>query len=295
MAFTEMVSTKGLLFESKNTVMLLNTDFSNGAPGSSRPTTNRASRPAPHALTAAQIFGSDPYEMRKVCESRELQKFPLIDINMGCPVKKIFNNNEGCALMGDIPLASKIVSECAESGKLISVKFRLGLDKNKIIAEDFAKMCEQSGAAMITLHARTRDDNASAPDYNEIEKVKNAVKIPVIGNGGIYNAADAERMLETGCDGIMLARGVLFNPFLINEVLKTNPPMTLYEFITEQVRMLKTVHDDKYVAVNFRKCIANYLRGKKDNKIIKEKIMKLENTDEMLDILKEYFLSSNNK
>ncbi len=195
LAFTEMVSAKGLKYGSENTKALLYTT-------------------PEESPVAVQIFGSEPDIMRAACESEELSPFPIADINMGCPVPKIYKNGEGSALLENPALAEKIVSECAKSGKAVTVKFRIGVSEDKLIAAEFARRMEGAGAALLTVHGRTRDKYYSGEvNYREIAAAKNAVRIPVIANGGAFSEADADELLEkTGADGVMIARAALYDP-----------------------------------------------------------------------------------
>ncbi len=178
LTFTEMVSAKGLCYKSEKTEALL------------------AVLPDDDGIRACQLFGAEPSFMRRACESEALAPFQLVDINMGCPMPKIYKNGEGSALLGDMPLAQKIISECKKSGKLISVKFRIGLDGDNLIAAEFAKMCEGAGADLITVHGRTRDKiYAGGVNVQQIAAAKNAVKIPVIANGGVFSGQDAQTLL----------------------------------------------------------------------------------------------------
>ena len=205
LTFTEMVSCKGLLYRSEETKKLL-------LHGDESP-------------KAAQIFGSDPALMREVCESEDLAPFDLIDINMGCPMPKVVRNGDGSALMENLPLAEKVISACARSGKRISVKFRIGVDEDHRIAAEFARLCEGAGACMIAVHGRTRDKvYAGAPDYAQIAEAKNAVNIPVIANGGIWSRPDMEKMLaRTGADGVMIARAALYRPLIFCDLAGAAP------------------------------------------------------------------------
>ena len=156
LTFTEMVSAKGLCYKSEKTEALL------------------AVLPDDDGIRACQLFGAEPSFMRRACESEALAPFQLVDINMGCPMPKIYKNGEGSALLGDMPLAQKIISECKKSGKLISVKFRIGLDGDNLIAAEFAKMCEGAGADLITVHGRTRDKiYAGGVNVQQIAAAKN--------------------------------------------------------------------------------------------------------------------------
>ena len=195
LAFTEMVSAKGLKYGSENTRALLYTTEE-------------------ESPCAVQLFGSEPDVMRAACESAELSPFPVVDINMGCPVPKIYKNGEGSALLENPPLAEKIVSECVKSGKAVTVKMRIGVSADKLVSAEFAKRMEGAGAALVTVHGRTRDKYYSGEvNAAEIAAVKRSVKIPVIANGGVFSVADADRLLdETGADGVMIARAALSDP-----------------------------------------------------------------------------------
>lgn len=195
---TEMVSAKAILYKNKNNAVILRTE--------------EAERPV-----AVQLFGADPMIMSAMAE-RISEPFAIIDVNMGCPVPKIVNNGEGSALMKDPEQAYKVLEMMARVlKKPVTVKFRKGFDDDHINAVEFAKMAESAGVAAITIHARTRQQMYSGKaDWDMIRRVKEAVKIPVIGNGDIFEPEDAARMIEeTGCDGVALARGIKGNPWLV--------------------------------------------------------------------------------
>ena len=195
LCYTEMVSGKGLKYGSENTEELLYTDEEEG-------------------ICAAQIFESDPDILRAACEHEKMQPFPIVDINMGCPVPKIYKNGEGSALLEDPRLAENIVRECVKSGKIITVKFRIGITDKTLITTEFAKRMEGAGASLITVHGRTKEKiYAGEVNFQEIAAAKRAVKIPVIANGGVFSNEDAEKLMaETGADGVMVARAALFDP-----------------------------------------------------------------------------------
>lgn len=270
LTFTEMVSAKGLYYKSENTRELLKI------------------LPGYRGINAVQIFGNDPYFMRAAAESEHLAPFDLIDINMGCPVPKIFKNGEGSALMGNIPLAQKIVSEVKKSGKAVSVKFRTGLDGKSIIARDFAVAMEQAGADMITIHGRTRDKIYSGEvDFESIAAAKSAVKIPVIANGGVFAKADADNLADrTGADGVALARGAMYNPFLFAEICGIEVA-DKKAVIERQLELTYANYDERFATVFMRKMIAFYIKGTPNATAVKLRLFKAENAEEIKAILDE--------
>ena len=266
LCFTELVSAKGLCYGAKGTKELIRCDGDENK-------------------TAVQLFGADPYYMRKAIESSELQGFDIIDINMGCPVPKLFKNGEGAALLTDIGKARKIIEECVKSGKIITLKIRTGQKAGDDVASEFAMMAEQSGASLITVHGRVREAYYSGEiDYDAIAKAKKSVKIPVIANGGIFCKADADIISErTGADGIMLARGGIQNPFLVSEILGQAPPCTLKEYIKKHLLLLYETQGE-HGAVEFRKFIPYYFKGKRD---FKDTRMKLLSLNKITDLVEE--------
>lgn len=270
LTFTEMVSCKGLAYGSEETRKLLYC-------GEESP-------------KAAQIFGSDPAIMRAACESEDLSPFDLIDINMGCPMPKIVSNGDGNALMGNLPLAEKVISECAKSGKRISVKFRIGVAPEKKIAAEFARLCEGAGACMITVHGRTRDKlYAGAPDYAEIAAAKNAVHIPVIANGGIWSRGDAEKMTErTGADGVMIARAALYRPQTFCDILGTEaPPMR--ELFFRQLDETLALYGERFGVVFMRKMAAFYCKGFRGAAEYKRRLFAADTLDALRAVADEVF------
>lgn len=268
LVFTELVSAKGLIYKSPGTPELLysGNDIEN---------------------TAVQIFGSEPYYMRASCESEELSPFKIIDINMGCPVPKVYKNGEGSALLKNLKKAESIIKACVNSGKIITVKTRIGLKKGDDFATEFAKMAQDAGASMLTIHGRVREDYYSGePNYDAIYKAKKSVNIPVIANGGIFTQEDADKMLDrTGADGIMLARGALADPFLISKLTKTQTEKTLKEYIIEHICLMRERKPDKKTAIEFRKFVPYYFKGMAGIKELKLKIYQSESTDEIIDLI----------
>ncbi len=268
LAFTEMVSAKGLKYTPSASGELL---FAY----------------EDEKVKAVQIFGSDEEVMKWVSNSEHLSNFDIIDINMGCPVPKIYNNGEGSALLNDLELASKIIKAVKSSGKAVTVKFRTGVCENKLITRDFAVMCEQSGADLITIHGRCRTSYYQGEvNYAEIEKAKLAVSIPVIANGGIFTKQDADNLIDkTGADGVMVARGALENPLIFSEILGIEPKFSLADLIKEQTSLIKERFGSERGAVIFRKQASYYLKGVKGGKKLKEQIFSSTDIDEVCNIL----------
>ena len=268
LTFTEMVSAKGLYYGSEKTRELLHVTDGYGG------------------IKACQIFGNDPEIMRQACESEALKDFDLVDINMGCPMPKIYNNGEGSALLNDLPLAGKIISACKKSGKAVSVKFRIGLDENRLVSSEFARMCEDSGADMICVHGRTRDKiYAGAVDYNEIAAAKNAVKIPVIANGGVFGSSDAEKLMaKTGADGVAVARGAMFAPWIFAKICG-NPLPDKRQFVLTQLEKTEALYGGRFACVFMRKMCAFYLKSQKGCAQIRAKLFACPTCEELKELI----------
>ena len=268
LCYTEMVSAKGLKYGSENTEDLLYTDENEG-------------------LCAVQIFGNDPQIMRAACEHEKIKPFPIVDINMGCPVPKIYKNGEGSALLENPQLAEKIVRECVKSGKTVTVKFRIGIDGKRLITEEFAKRMEGAGASLITVHGRTKDKiYAGEVNFDEIAAAKRAVKIPVIANGGVFSNEDAERLMDkTGADGVMVARAALFDPQIFCALTGESTESKL-EMFKKQLKWTEQVCDERFVVVFMRKMAAFYVKGMRGAAVFKDRLFKASTPDEVLEIAK---------
>ena len=243
-AYTEMVSSDGLKYNDRATAKLLYTDDR-------------------EKLKCVQLLVSIPAVFERAAKSERLERFDVIDVNMGCPVPNVIKAGEGSALLEDLPRASKIIEACKRSGKVISVKCRVGLNRQKIVIEEFARMCEQSGADMITVHGRTRDMMYDGePLYDLIKLAKQSVKIPVFANGGIDSKAAAVEMMEkTGADGIMLARYGFENPLIFAELTGKTWSDTRYSLLMEQLEIAEECFDEQYV-LSYVKKLASYFMKK---------------------------------
>lgn|SRR3712207_3886327 len=281
LVYTEMISAKGMYYNNENTKKLL--------------MLSKEEKPV-----AAQIFGSDPLVMARACEIlNEDDGVCIIDINMGCPAPKIVKNGEGSALMKTPELAAKIVMEMKKiSKKPVTVKFRKGFDNDNINAVEFAKRMEQAGADAVAVHGRTRAQMYEGKaDWDIIRRVKEAVDIPVIGNGDVFSAEKAFQLKEeTNCDGIMIARGAMGNPWIFKQIqLAFNNEEVIYptpeEKIDMCIRHLKLAiqyHGELKAVREMRKHIAWYIKGIKNCTDIKNKINVEKESDNVIKILTEY-------
>lgn len=267
LTFTEMVSAKGLCYGSENTEELLKILPENGG------------------IKAVQLFGGEPEFMARAACSPQIAPFELIDINMGCPVPKIFKNGEGSALLADIPRAKELVAAAKTSGKAVSVKFRIGLNEGRIVAEEFASAMEEAGADMLTVHGRTRDKIYSGPvNIEQIKRVKQAVKIPVIANGGVFNAADAQNLISATCaDGVMVARGAMYNPFIFAEITGKEYG-SKREVIEEQLNSTFKNYNARFATVYMRKMLAFYIKGRPNSTPLRLQLMSCNTYNELFSV-----------
>lgn len=273
MTVTEMVSAKGLVYGSEKTEDLLRTTDS-------------------EKVKCVQIFGSEPYYISKAAEHKALEKFDVIDINMGCPVPKIVKNGEGSALLENIPLAQEVVKAARAADKPVTVKYRIGVNESNIIAVDFGKAMQDAGASAITVHGRTREQMYSGRANRQvIADVKKAVNIPVFVNGDIVDVTSyKEAMAATNCDGAMIARGALGNPKLFSDIkgIAIENYSLKQDILTHLNTMLEFYHEN-FVACNFKKHLAYYCRGMRGQRQIKLDAYACRTIDDIRDVINRYF------
>lgn len=268
LCFTEMCSANALKYEDRATNRLLMTT-------------------PDEPVRAVQLLGGSPAVMERMAESPLLRAFDIIDINMGCPVPNVFKSGEGSALMQDAKRAAAIIRGCKRSGKVVTVKCRAGIREDTLFAAEFARVCEDAGADMITIHGRSRSMMYDGePHMEEIAHAKAAVSIPVIANGGIFSVEDAVRMIEcTGADGIMVARYGLENPFIFGELTGKPCQKTAWKLLTEQIELASQYYDETFTLGYMKKLASYMMKKRKGTKRYKERLYRSGSLKELREVL----------
>ena len=282
--YTEMVSAKGIQYNNKNTESLL--------------FVKEEERPV-----SLQLFGADPTILSETAKRIEERNFDILDINMGCPVPKVVNNGEGSALMKEPKLIGEIVRAVSSAiTKPVTVKIRRGFTESTINAVEIAKITEANGAAAIAVHGRTREQYYSGKaDWEIIRQVKEAVRIPVIGNGDVASIGDATALLkETGCDAIMIARGARGNPWIFKQIKENMisgremEKPTVLEAVEMMLRHAKLSIEYKgsYIGIReMRKHVAWYTTGYPLAAKFRQKVNQIESYEELEELLMQYLES----
>ena len=277
---TEMVSSKGLYYNDEKTKELFNLE------DEKRP-------------ISVQIFGSEPESIKAAVEYLN-PIADIIDINMGCPVPKVVKNGDGSKLLLNLPLAKEVIEAAVSVARVpVSVKFRKGWDDSNVVACDLAKIAEEAGVKMLTIHGRTREQFYSGNvDLDIIKQVKESVKIPVIGNGDIKTKEDALKMFEyTGVDGIMVGRATIGNPWIISDIInylqsegnyvgKEISKEEKFEMVMKHLDLMIKYKGEIRAVKEMRKHICYYVKNMKNSAKIREKVNMASSRRELVELLK---------
>jgi len=277
----EMVSAKAVCYRNRNTEAMLSID-----PG--------------ETPVSLQLFGSDADIISETAARLEEHPFSVLDLNMGCPVPKVTGNGEGSALMKNPALVEEIVSKTVKAiRKPVTVKIRKGFDEDHINAVEIARIAEACGASAVTVHGRTREQYYHGrADWDIIRQVKEAVDIPVIGNGDVVSPASAEEMLsQTGCDGVMIGRGARGNPWIFRQILhwmktgeeEERPPVEEVKAMILRHARLLAEYKGMYTGIReMRKHVAWYTAGFPNSSRLRAEVNKVESLDELEDLIRNF-------
>ncbi len=284
MLYSEMINAKALCYNDENTKKMTKIEDEE------------------HPI-AIQIFGSEPEFMGRAAEILNSHSNEILDINMGCPAPKVIKNGDGSALMKNPKLAEEVMKAVVENSiKPVTLKIRKGWDENSINAVEIAKIAEQAGISAVAIHGRTREQYYSGnADWNIIKEIKEAISIPVIGNGDVFEIEDAINMLEkTNCDAIMIGRGSQGNPWIFNRInhyMNTGeilPKPTTEEKISTAIDHMRLAVEEhgEYVAVReMRKHIGWYIKGLKNSARYRDEINKMTDSEAVIMKLRELSLT----
>lgn len=280
LAYTEMVSAKAIWYKNKHTKPLMEVGEGEGP-------------------VALQLFGSDPELLSEIAAQVEDGPYAWIDVNMGCPVPKVADHGEGSALMKDPRLVERILTAMARKVKKpITIKIRKGFDEAHVNAVEIARIAQDCGAAAVAVHGRTREQFYSGrADWDVIRQVKEAVKIPVIGNGDVFTARDGVRMMEeTGCDGVMVARGARGNPWIFSRMLhfletgeETGPASVdeIREEILRHMGLQANYQGERQGIREMRKHVAWYTAGLAHSAALRNQVNQAETCGELRRLIEE--------
>lgn len=265
---TEMISVKGLFYESKKTLEMLAT-FDGEEP------------------KCIQLFGHEPKIFEAVIKSGVLDKFDILDINMGCPAPKIVKNGEGSALLKDFDLAEEIIATCVKTFKKpVSVKFRKGYGSCDNVAKKFAQMCERAGASFIIYHPRTKEQGYSGQvDFDDLKEVVQAVKIPVIASGDIVDKNTFDKAMSTGVAGVMIGRKAVGCPEIFSLLKGKKITLTKRDIAKKHLEILREYYDEKDITNIFKRHALAYTLGEMGGVEKRKKIAIAKNVGEIEDAL----------